>query len=279
VRLPNFLVIGAAKAGTTSLYHYLRQSPGVYMSPIKETNYFWHEGQVTGRFAIQTRAEYEQLFASAVTEKAIGEASPQYLNSPTAPERIHRDLPGVRLIVSLRNPADRAYSGYLGWLRNGRGVLPLREALRPGTEFFEHSLYHPRLGRYFDRFPRHRIKVVLYDDFAARPAAIVRELLEFLDVEAGGAVDTRVVHNSTLVPRSAGLNRLVLGLLAARHLFLPALPAFARGWRMADRLHRLTLVRPLRLPEDLRAELLARFRDDIVRTGDLVGRDLSGWLR
>jgi hypothetical protein len=278
MRLPNFLIIGAPKAATTSLYHYLGQHPDVYVSPIKETNYFWYEGQREKRFSVTTRGEYEQLFAGVTTETAIGEASPQYLNSPTAAERIARDLPGVRLIASLRNPVDRAYSAYLGRLRNGRTSRSLGEALRPGTDFFEHSLYHPRLKRYIDRFPRSSIKVILFEEFAEHSCEVTQELFEFLGVNRRFTPDTGLAHNRTAVPKSVGFNQLLLAALSLRIPLLPFLPAFARGSGVSARLHRATLVRASPLPEDLRMDLLRQFKDDIRRTGDLIGRDLSDWL-
>ena len=88
--LPNFLVIGAAKGGTTSLHHYLRQHPEIYLTPVKETNFFWSEAREHGRKTVQTLAEYERLFDGAGSRKAVGEISPQYLNSETAAERIDR---------------------------------------------------------------------------------------------------------------------------------------------------------------------------------------------
>ena len=130
---PNFLIIGAAKAGTTSLYHYLRQHPDVYMSPVKEPAYYASAGaggEPRRRGAIRTRTAYERLFEAATTERARGEASSQYLNDEAAPDRIAADLGDVRLIVSLRNPVDRAYSSYLGRLAGGTERRTLDDALR-----------------------------------------------------------------------------------------------------------------------------------------------------
>src|ERR1043166_4962032 len=150
--LPNFLVIGAAKCGTTSLYEYFRQHPEVYLPDVKEPMYYWQEGRAKYEYGVTTRAAYERLFDGVTTERAIGEASPQYIRSATAPARIAADLPGVRLIASLRNPADRAYSSYLGQLRHGTETRNIAEALRPDSFYCETSLYYPQLARYFERF-------------------------------------------------------------------------------------------------------------------------------
>src|SRR4051812_6198369 len=95
---PTFLVIGAAKSGTTSLHFYLRQHPGVYMPPVKELNYYWDGAAAAGREVPRTFADYVACFAAARDGQAIGEISPQYLNSPLAAARIRSDPPGVKLI-------------------------------------------------------------------------------------------------------------------------------------------------------------------------------------
>src|SRR5437588_3739397 len=156
--LPNFLIIGAARSGTTSLYQYLRQHPDIFMSRIKETNFYTDEDQILDSWAVRSRAKYETLFAGAKGERAIGEATPKYLNAIAGVERIHTDLPGVRLIASLRQPADRSYSSYLGRLMSGRESRDIDDALRPGKYVFDSGLYYPRLRRYFELFPREQIK-------------------------------------------------------------------------------------------------------------------------
>ncbi len=143
--LTNFLIIGAAKAGTTSLYHYLRQHPDVFMSPVKEPQYYWDEGPKNMHACAYDRAAYERLFEGSESRRAAGEASPQYLHSPTAPARIAADLPRSRLIVSLRNPADRAYSCYLGRLRGAREGRRVEQAMTRDGHYFQTSLYAPAL--------------------------------------------------------------------------------------------------------------------------------------
>jgi Sulfotransferase family len=138
--MPNFLIIGAAKSGTTSLYHYLNQHPQIYMSPEKEPEFFALEGRKLdfdgpdGKEVINRRIqrnrptnieEYRALFEGVSGETAIGEASPWYLYSVQAPSRISYYIPGVKLIAVLRNPVERAYSLFL-YLRL-RGQEPLSD--------------------------------------------------------------------------------------------------------------------------------------------------------
>src|SRR5215210_5286768 len=136
--LPNFIIVGAAKAGTTALYWYLSEHPAVYMSPVKETFYFAYGVDEAGRllygdpevhrFPVKTLREYEALFAAAGDASAIGEASPIYLECPQSAGRIRELIPAARIVASLRQPVDRAYSDYIMYLRRrGRRLDPVRD--------------------------------------------------------------------------------------------------------------------------------------------------------
>jgi hypothetical protein len=271
--LPNFLIIGAAKSGTTSLYHYLRQHPDIFMSPIKEPNYYTDEDDLVPN-AIRSRAAYEKLFAGA-NGRAIGEASVRYLNAVAGVDRIYADLDGVRLIVSLRQPADRAYSSYLQRSSSGRETRRVEEALQPGSYSFETSRYYPRLRRFYDRFPREQIKVILFEDLDANPQTVLRELFCFLDVDPGFIADTSVRYNAGVAPRSLFLNRLFY---AGIQRFRPLVPQRLLAKGLATRLRRPILQKPEPISPLLRRRLTEQYREDILATGELVGRDLSHWL-
>jgi len=266
VTLPNFLIIGAAKAGTTSLYEYLRQHPDVYLSPLKEPRYYSDP-------PLCTRDEYLRLFDGVRGERAIGEASPQYLPSETAPDRIAADLPEVKLIATLRNPADRAYSSYLGRIRGGSERRGVDETMRRGSYYFETSLYAQSLSRYYARFPRERIKVVLLDDLASDPRALTRGIFEFLGVDADFEPDLRTRHNESGIPAWQALYQFIWKSAAALQKFVPP-----QGLGIPTRLSRRLLRKPPPLPRDVRERMLDEFRDDIAATGRLIGRDLSHWL-
>jgi hypothetical protein len=184
--LPNFLIIGVAKAGTTSLYHYLKQHPQIYMSPVKEPRFFgmgdgpphpaYRGGYAPG--TVTSRAAYEALFKGVVGEYAIGEATPSYLWWPKAAQQICTQLPDARLIACLRQPADRAYSSFLTCVRAGlepctNFARALREEEKrfaananPSLFYTQRGLYYPQIKRYFDLFPRQQIRIYLYDDFS-----------------------------------------------------------------------------------------------------------------
>jgi hypothetical protein len=271
--LPSFLIIGAAKAGTTSLYHYLRQHPDVYMSPVKEPAYY--ASASGGADWIRARQDYERLFEGAGTQRARGEASPQYLNDEAAPDRIAADLLDVRLIVSLRNPVDRAYSSYLGRLAGGTERRGVGEALRRGTYYVDSSLYHAALTRYFTRFDRTRIHVLLFDELVADTRGTLQQVCDFLNVDRGFAFDTSVKHGSAAAPRAPAVNALFWTLTHAvrRHL-----PERLRNTGLAGRAQHLLVRPPDPLPAAIRRQLQADFRDDLLRTEALIGRSLAAWL-
>src|SRR5262249_47246667 len=108
---PNFFIVGAPRAGTTSLYQYLKQAPGIYMSPVKEPHYFGHN---SGR---RSEAKYLELFRGAEGHSAVGEASVSYLRNPGTAERIKRSLPGARIIIIVRDPVEVVYSHYFEFAR------------------------------------------------------------------------------------------------------------------------------------------------------------------
>jgi hypothetical protein len=272
--LPNFLVIGAAKGGTTSLYQYLRQHPDIFMSPMKEPNYFTDEDQLFGKRSVRSRVEYERLFDGVRDERAIGEATPRYLNAIGGIGRIHADLPGVRLIATLRQPAERGYSAYLMRFTDSREWAPAEDVLQPGNYQFESGLYYAKLRRYFDTFPRDQIKVILFDDLIARPQETVRSLFRFLGVDPDFAVDTSIRFNTTLSPRFVGLTRLFNATAKTYARLFP----WASGTGLGTPLRRLLLRKRSPIPPELWRRLTDQYRDDIIATGELIERDLSHWL-
>jgi hypothetical protein len=276
MRLPTFLVVGVAKGGTTSLHYYLRQHPDVFVAPAKEVNYYRDGTRESGRAVPRTLDEYARHFAAAGPAHAIGEISPQYINSPTAADRIAADLPDVRIVVSLRDPAARAYSDYVGRVRVARESRPIGEAIRSGERIYEHGFYYPRLKRFYDRFPREHIHVILHHELSHDTRTTVRTLFRFLGVDPAVAIDTATRRNPAEAPRSPALNRMIWSSLERMQ---PLIPARIRGAGLLEPLLRKTYRPAPPCPPDLRRRLVEAYRDDIASTSTLIERDLSAWLR
>lgn len=290
--LPTFLVIGTAKGGTTAMYWYLDEHPSVFMSQVKETNYFAYGVDSAGqllygdpdvhRFPIRTLPEYQNLFAGAGGAQAIGEASPLYLECPQAPGRIRSLLPSVQLVCMLRQPVERAYSDYLMYLRRrGRAFNAEQELTsaaawaRPDSRWMQVSRYGEQLARYYDAFPREQLLVTLFDDLKRDATEVVQAVYRFVGVDPSFRPDFGTPHAAGGVPA----NRWLEGLLSSRAVLSavrPLLPTRAANWVRRVRQRNLRKAPPLPLP--LRAELTAHFREDIQRTSDLIGRSLDHWL-
>jgi hypothetical protein len=277
--LPNFLIIGDAKSGTTSLYAYLRQHPDVFMPREKELRYFAFDDDnpyhVRSRsFPVRTHAEYLRHFEDCDNERAIGEASPNYLRAPGAAEKIKAVLPAAKLIVVLRNHPERLYSAYLMDFREGRTSKQFDEAMfGSNAALIKARFYAPDLAEYFARFPAEQIKVILFDDLQANTPEVVRDLYRFLGVDdsfspnfarenEGGVARSRVSYLALDKARK-WLRR--AGLTPA------ALKPFAK------RLERSLLTKS-RIDPHIRRKILEVCAADIRATQALIGRDLSSWL-
>ncbi len=290
--LPSFLVIGAAKAGTTALYWYLAEHPAVFMSPVKETNYFAFGTDAGGRllygdperhqFPVRSRSDYEALFAEAGEAVAIGEASPIYLECPQAAGRIREMIPKARLVCALRQPVDRAYSDYLMFLRSrGLPFDPARELAAsarwatPDSHWMRIGRYHEQLSRYYAAFPPDRIHVFLFDDLTRSPLGVMQGLYRFLGVEPSFVPDFDTPHNVGGMPSSRLLERLFTN-RAIRTAVQPWVPT--RAVNYVRRLRTRNMQKAPSLPLELKQELTAHFRDDIGKTSELIGRSLDHWL-
>ena len=294
--LPNFIILGAQKAGTTSLYQYLKQHPEIYMSPVKEPKFFNEDfedgnrgesnsGSLRGVSSVE---EYQALFDGVTDEKAVGEASPSYLYLPEAPARIQRYVPEAKLIAILRDPAERAYSSYLHQVRAGREPLDFLGAIRDeerrvreGWHYRYHyrgrSLYHDQLTRYEAVFGPDRLRIHLYEDLREDPVSVSQSIFRFLGVDDSFAPDTSLRHNVSGMPKS----RALLTLLGKPNPLKTALRPFVPE-RLRERIFVNLKTRNLSeappMPEEARVELTEAYREDVLKLQDLIGRDLSGWL-
>jgi len=297
--MPNFLIIGAIKTGTTSLYYYLKQHPQIYMSPVKEPGFFAFEGEkldflvdtINKDFVAQLKTDIEsycELFKGVSREIAIGEASAMYLYNPKAPERIKYYIPNVKLIAILRNPVERAYSHFLQ--RVMKGLEPLKDFTqaiqeeetrignneRQSPHYIQMGFYYIQLRRYFDRFNQNQIKVYLYEDLKDNPIGVLQDIFHFLGVDETFIPDTSLRHNVTGIPKSRLLHRFLTRPNFIKAPFKPLFPEKLRK-RIVMNLKNRNLVRPP-LPPEVHNWLIRLYRDDILRLQDLIQRDLSKWL-
>lgn len=310
-KLPNFILAGAPTSGTTSLHHYLSQHPQVFMSPVKEPTFFAAsdmlsrddfsrvikrdrsalQGYLNGpqtepaRFWVTEWNDYVRLFRNVRDQVAIGESSVSYIWLPSAAPAIRAKLPQVRLIFILRDPADRLFSWYLMRLKNEPHIT-LRDQLGkemregdPGATGLLRQLdggrYTVHLRRFLGLFPQEQIRIYLYDSYRTDAHAVLRDIFSFLGVDPLQPIDMAYRHNETVIPRFPllhGLRRRVLGNTSVTG-WLPA-----QVQRKLQGLYNRPRGRQTMDPED-RQLVIDFYRDEILRTQDLIGCDLSAWLR
>jgi hypothetical protein len=249
--LPNFLIIGAARSGTSSLYAYLLQHPDVYLPKNKrpEPHFFFKDSE----YARGIDHYESRYFADWNGETAVGEASTSYIFGPETPARVARYLPDVRLLAILRNPLERAYSNYCHTVKSGLETLDFAQAIARESErtaalrgtdlaeiepyaYLARGLYFEQLQRWYRFFHPAQLHVVIFDDFVADTRAALTEILSFLQVDC------------SLIPE--------------------------RLDRIENRSTPATAVIPLGVKRAMRDY----FADDVRALEQLLSRDLSSWL-
>jgi hypothetical protein len=290
--LPNFLIVGAAKCGTTSLYRYLSQHPDVFMPRWKELSLFI--GDPHGPLhRVKKPAYYHMVFDGVRGENAIGEASTGYLYDQASPALIKEHLGPIKIIISLRNPVDMAYSLYSHQLRKeGEHLASFEAALQAEEEryhskqfrrqcygwhanyyYFRRGLYHDQVKRYLDTFGRDNVLVLLFDELVTDPVGITREVYRFIGVQDDYLPEIRV-HNRGgklfNVPEfweDRGLLQKTVSFVFSRNLLrkLPLLVA-KRNLGPAPAINPYTA-----------RKIAARYLNDIHRLEALIGKDLGHW--
>jgi len=296
--MPNFLILGAAKAGTTALYHYLQEHPEIYMSSWKEPGFFAFEGEQLdfcgpedknriNQWSVTTIDGYSAMFKDVSNEKAIGEATPLYLYFPKSCERIKHYIPEAKLIAILRNPVERAFSNYVWTISDGVESLNFSQALQaekrrindnwgPRWRYKAQGFYYAQLKSYFETFDSRQIKIYLYEDFTSEPVALIQDLFRFLDID-----DTFIPHmsrkyNVSGTPRNKALHEFLSKSNTIKSIFKPLLPLKFRRNIQANLRHK-NLSQP-KLEPAIRKQLLGEYREDILKLQNLIQRDLSTWL-
>jgi len=277
IMLPTFIIAGAEKTGSTSLYNYLRQHPDVFMSTPKEPDFFLNEDYK------KNIESYLQLFANAGNCKALGEASVSYFNKPQTAYRIKEALSNPQVILVLRHPAERAYSHYN--MLVDHGVVPNRSyhevvqsALKEGNlcnTGIPTSSYAPSLRVYKEQF-QGCLLTLLYRDFKSNPISTCRRIFNHIDVDDQFAPDVSNKSNVSSRPRSSFLHLLMREQWALKALIKQAVPANLLNYvRKSVREVNSKEIPPLH--QETRRMIIEHLRGDIEETESLVGYSLAHW--
>jgi hypothetical protein len=297
MRLPNFVVIGAPKCGTTSLYYYLGRHPDVYLPRRKELHYFSSEQMVRlvggpgdayiVSMICRTRKDYESFYSGVQDERAIGDISPSYFYFPEASERIRDELGSPRIVVLVRDPIEKAFSQYMHLIRDNRETLEFFDALKAEGQriaegwaalwrYAESSIYTPRIQKYLDVFGEDRVRIIRFEELTSSRHATLEELFRFLEVDPGFRPDVSMTYNRSGKPRLRFLADLIAKpnpvTSAARRLLPEAVTTSVKNV-----LRDLNTGRKAELDERSRAYLRDYFMDDVAKLAGLVGTRLD-WL-
>jgi len=292
-QLPNFIIFGSTKSGSTSLCNYLLQHPDIFISEKKEPNFFLYDEGSTitnknGRTTVYTIDWYKYWFRNA-QEKAIGEASVSYIADEQAPIRIKSRLPNVKLIALLRDPVSRVYSHYLYNQRNKKevGEVDLLKAIETDQKigspekYFEKGLYYYYLKNYFEKFDSQNIKLFLFEDFTSDPIKVVKNIFTFLDVDSSFVPIVGAKDASSGIPKNKTIYNFIYKdnflRKALRPIVRTLFPNREKRRTLWTNLINRSLSRPT-LPSETRKILLEMYKPDIIQLQQLINRDLSKWL-
>ncbi|MEM7590096.1 MAG: sulfotransferase [Cyanobacteria bacterium P01_A01_bin.83] len=301
MKLPNFFLIGAQKAGTTSLCRYLQEHPQIYISPVAEPGFFAFEGEelkFSGPGAdrliksiVTDLNSYCKLFEGAKDETALGEGTTLYLQNTKAPERIKHYVQDAKIIVILRNPVDRAFSAFMHLKRDDLEKIEVEnfsEALMQEDERIQKNwgylwryknmgLYSAALKRYFEHFPAKQIRVYLYEEFNNHPRETLADIFKFLDVDDQFSPELLIRYNVSGIPKSRALYNLMKKENYLRK-FLKTLIPSKTGKTIASYIRNNNMQQKPSLNVKTRKKVLELFREDIIELQEIIQRDLSAWL-
>ena len=286
--LPNFFIIGTPKAGTTSLYNYLKSHPDIFMSPKKEPNFFSFQDIGNQKLYypeknIKSVELYKILFKNAKNKIAIGDASVSYLFYEQVPKRIKKIVPNAKIIIILRQPTSRAFSHYLMDSRLGLVNLNFEDIVYKKTthpkmdlyyqQFIELGFYHSQIKRYFDIFGQNNVKVFLTEDLKTELGNVLKDICTFLHIDNTVNFDLEQRHNVYRTPRNS-LVRFFYSFKTMRSLIRNLIPD---QWVSNVKNQLLLVEKKPALSQKTRNYLNELYSNDIKKTATLIQRDLTTW--
>lgn len=303
--MPDFLIIGAGKSGTTSLDNYLRQHPALFLAPLKEPNFFGYESSTEEdlasdpaelknyRQSVTDLPSYLNLFKASEVGQLKGETSNSYLYHADAPDRIKHYIPDVKLIAILRQPAKRLWSRYLHLSRDNR--LPsehLADCMDRNSiwwrrnDLIPEGFYFRNLSRFYELFPVSQIRVYLFEELNKSGEHVLHDIFEFLGVDASVKPKMDVRFNQSGLVKDQRLHKLIGENGQMQRFAKFVLGSKYRAARenqllqkMVTRVRNKNLEHPKMDPAIERFLLHEVYGDDIRQLEGLLNRDLSNWLK
>jgi hypothetical protein len=301
ISLPNFLIVGAAKSGTTSLYQYLNEHPEIFMSRMKEPR-FLISTVFTGmspddprysallKLTVTKFGEYAKLFENGKKAKAIGEATATYLYYyQKAIPNIKKYLNDVKIIIILRNPVDRAFSSYKHLVkecaetRSFERCLELEEARKKNNWsllnlYKEAELYYNQVKAYLDNFMQ--VKIYLFDDLKTDSLALTKDVYRFLEVSDRFVPNTTKKYNISSLQKSAFLNDFFIKSNILKKSLKPIIDLVLPPHKRKNIINYVKAFNEAnyQMKPKTNKVLKNNFREDILKLQEIINKDLSHWL-
>lgn len=294
--LPSFVCVGGPKCGTTSLYHYLRDHPEVFLPAQKELHFFsapdlLERPNGPGMRSVladivSSEAEYRKMFRASPKGAVSGDISPSYLTSTVAPQAIKDLLGSPKIIIMLRDPVDRMFSQYMHLRRSAREDLEFEDALaaepaRLAQGWGDMWLYRngassaEAVERYFDTFGKENVMVILAPEMRADTRGVMKQVMDFIGVDSSVELDLEGEFNKSGMPKSKVIARLIDASPLAT--FAKRVIPRGIGASIKRRIQEMNTGPRLILSQEKRDEYRAEFAEDTRKLEALIGRS-TGWL-
>ena len=297
--LPNFLIVGAAKCGTSSLHNYLNQHPNIFMPSfnkegknVKEPQ-FLVKNKVKNRlhFGVWTWEEYQSLFKQAKQQRAIGESSVFYLfyYQDAINEIKNRLGNDVKIIIMLRDPIDRAYSAFQHVSRGlkeqqtfeyslemEKGRLEKDKTLTPMVMYKEMGMYYKMVKAYLDSFKD--VHIILHEDFSFSTSKVVKEVFQFLGVYKNQKINSDIRYNVGGKSWSNNTLKKVFVTESKLKTVVKKIAPKKRRKTIRDILSR-PFIKQVSMKKKTREDLIRYFRKDIKKLARLINKDLINWTK
>lgn len=301
-KLPNFFIVGAAKSGTTSLHHYLKQHPDIFLPSMKESfffsglakNSFSGIGSEYGQDIIEELGNYKKLFQDVKNEKAIGEACVAYLYFH---ERTINNIKAhlektPRIIMVLRDPAERAFSNYRHHVRDNIETLNFEQAIDHSTlekrknqkwwwgfQYIDVGYYYNQAKAYIKAFGNENVRIYLYEDLEENTHEVINDLFGFLGLANNSNLDITTRYNVSEVHKSNNLQKFLYNEdNKFKRVLRPAVLNILGKQNTESLVNYLKNKNLLRMNPRTKKRLIRLYKDDILRLESLIERDLSAWL-
>ena len=276
--LPDFLYIGGPRCGSTWIYNCLKEHPEIFVPNLKEVQYFNNK---LGRYKKGINW-YENFFKNINGAKTVGEISPPYLADEKTPKRIHKTIPNVKMIISIRNPIQVAYSLYIEHIKRG-DIKPNSDIIKSGSKqyvkhlppFLYHGLYYKNISNYLKYFPKKNFLFLVFDDLKENSERFIKNVFKFLKVDADYMPS--VVNKKINAGGYSEGERIVNKLFSPIRFINDDIDLDILRRRIVKTFYDKNEGKP-KMPIEFKNKLLNYYEEDLLNLFKLINRDMKNWM-